>query len=62
MKSSEYSGPASTCPIERRHWSAQMVRPETDSGIGNPSPFIETTLVLDADSEFFRYLDSTRNR
>ena len=50
MTSSDHTGPTSTCPIERRQWSAQMIRPETDAGIGNQSPFVETTLVLDADA------------
>ena len=49
MTSSEHNGPAQTCPIKRRHWAAQMVRPETDSGMGGQSPFVETSLVLDAD-------------
>ncbi len=49
MTSSEQTGSSSSCPIERRHWAAQMIRPETDTGVGKQSPFVETTLVLDAD-------------
>lgn len=49
MTSNEQLGQPATCPIERRQWSAQMIRPETDAGVGGPSPFVETTLVLDAD-------------
>ena len=48
-ESTGQSAQLATCPIEQRHWSAQMIRPETDSGVGNPSPFVETTLVLGAE-------------
>ena len=35
------------CPIEKRRWSAQMILPQTDRGVGEQSPFVQTTLQLD---------------
>ena len=50
MMAQETAGDSAGCPIEQRCWSAQMIRPDTDLGVGNRSPFLQTTLSLESET------------